>query len=304
MPMMWPNGIAKAMEEVKKKEASDTVFLTSPSNSITTTKTLPFPARIMTTQPSPSQNTNNVENNEAPSPTLSQQAIPDDDSHLLQQAAVFPWALQPRDSLILDTALRNSQALLLHLQNSHLYYSANLVRSLCNQHHLFNDPSLIPVDQGAKTEAQSNDVQEYHNKVNGIASKIKFLKGHMKALDAHCERRGAFPLRRKLTSANYLHNPYFVDSSRASRTKEYVDQYRTSEERAQQERVLKREEEERRQPQSQHSSPQHQSSPRTQRYSGIVPDDEQCYDHEDPGFIMPHRLEDFPKTGKRVQRNL
>ncbi|KAF9111213.1 hypothetical protein BGW39_004448, partial [Mortierella sp. 14UC] len=55
--------------------------------------------------------------------------------------------------------------------------------------------------------------------MNGVAKKIKFVKDHMKALDPHCERRGAFPRRRNLTTENYLHRPYFVNSSRAARTK-------------------------------------------------------------------------------------
>jgi hypothetical protein len=190
--------------------------------------------------------------------------------------------------------------LLAHLQNSYLHYAANC---LCEQHHLPDDPPLIPVDQGSidetQNETQNETVQQNHNRMNAITAKIKFLKVDMKALDSHRERRDAFPLRRNLTTANYIHKPYFVDSSRAARTKEYIDKHRTAEERAEQKRMLRQEEEDKRQLQSQHSSPQH--SP---RYLGTIPNDEQCYDHDDLGFDTPYWPEDCPKAGEQVQRDL
>jgi hypothetical protein len=138
--------------------------------------------------------------------------------------------------------------------------------------------------------------------MNTVSSKIKFLKNHMKALDAHCERRGAFPIRRRLTTANYIHQPYFVDSERAAKTKQYVDKHRTTEERAEQRRQLRLEQEELQRQNQRSLSPQG-PSPHTQRYSGIVPEDERCNDHEDPGYTTPHRPEDCPKKGKQVRQD-
>jgi hypothetical protein len=244
----------------------------------------------------------NTENNGAVSPSNSQPAVSNELAHLTRPAATFYWAMDPEDSRILDTAMRNSQAMFVHLQNAHLYYTASVIERMCNRHHLFNDPSLVPVDKGSIDEVHDPVLQQHHARMNTVSSKIKFLKNHMKALDAHCECRGAFPIRRRLTTANYIHQPYFVDSERAAKTKQYVDKHRTTEERAEQRRQLRLEQEELQRQNQRSLSPQ-EPSPHTQRYSGIVPEDERCNDHEDPGYTTLHRPEDCPKKGKQVRQD-